>query len=176
MFAQYINSKSNLLYFRYYIQPQWVFDSVNSRELLPVNKYFAGEVLPPHLSPFVDKDRDPYQQYVPPEEAGLEDPSLLQATGVEDESESGEEVGLDNEPDAAQKLSVKPGKLFKEDPGESKRQEYQERKLREKMVKNKHRKLYKSMKQGKLERSKEVWLLKKKRKLIEEEKKATESQ
>ncbi|XP_050074172.1 pescadillo homolog [Anopheles maculipalpis] len=52
---------------RDYIQPQWLFDSVNQRRLLPTNKYFIGAVLPPHLSPFTNSRA----QYVPPEELAL---------------------------------------------------------------------------------------------------------
>lgn len=52
---------------RDYVQPQWLFDSVNQRRLLPTNKYFIGAVLPPHLSPFTTSKT----QYVPPEELAL---------------------------------------------------------------------------------------------------------
>uniref|UniRef100_A0A8C4YJ80 Pescadillo homolog n=1 Tax=Gopherus evgoodei TaxID=1825980 RepID=A0A8C4YJ80_9SAUR len=53
---------------RYYLQPQWVFDSVNAKMCLPVADYFPGVLLPPHLSPFVsEKDGD----YIPPEKLKL---------------------------------------------------------------------------------------------------------
>ncbi|XP_064620851.1 pescadillo homolog [Lineus longissimus] len=53
---------------RYYIQPQWIFDCINARKLLPVEDYFPGVTLPPHLSPFVEETED---DYVPPEKLKL---------------------------------------------------------------------------------------------------------
>ena len=59
---------TNKILNRYYIQPQWVYDSVNARLLLPVENYFIGEVLPPHLSPFIEESPN---DYVPPEKEAL---------------------------------------------------------------------------------------------------------
>ncbi|XP_012251511.2 pescadillo homolog [Athalia rosae] len=188
---------------RYYVQPQWVFDSVNARELLPVEKYLMGTMLPPHLSPFTDTLRD--QTYIPPEQRALLDPEFKVKTAEDDSEDSDdkedaeveeevnptskgqndadsdseasvdtpETVEINMKVDEAERerlkkkkgMKVKPGELAKENPWEQNRIEKQEFRLREKMIKKKHRNLYKSMMQGKEDRAKEIWLLRKKRRL-----------
>ncbi|EEF40952.1 pescadillo homolog [Ricinus communis] len=45
---------------REYVQPQWIYDCVNARIILPSDGYLVGRVPPPHLSPFVDNEAEGY--------------------------------------------------------------------------------------------------------------------
>lgn len=53
---------------RVYIQPQWVYDCINMKILLPTSEYLIGATLPPHLSPFVCEKRG---DYVPPDKVKM---------------------------------------------------------------------------------------------------------
>jgi len=84
---------------RFYIQPQWVFDSINHRDMLAVHKYFVGEPLPPHLSPFISEERR-VGDYVPPEEKemlGLNAKKDVLDQEKEEESEEEEEDEQEDE-------------------------------------------------------------------------------
>jgi pescadillo protein len=105
---------------RDYIQPQWVFDSVNQCKLLETNKYFLGEILPPHLSPFVSAKEE--GQYVPPEELALTNPEVLQKKGKNKESISDDEdededmeAGEEDEDDNQGQLEYALAKAYKEE-------------------------------------------------------------
>ncbi|KAL8180543.1 UNVERIFIED_CONTAM: mRNA-binding ribosome synthesis protein [Gekko kuhli] len=176
---------------RYYIQPQWVFDSVNARMCLPVADYFVGVMLPPHLSPFVtEKDGD----YIPPEKMKLlalqrgEEPEEDSEEEEEDEDEDsseGSEVEEDSDKEDEGRLKkmeaqrsqsknlpvkVTAGKVLKEDKQRlAEEQQSEEKRLAIMMMKKREKYLYQKIMFGKKRKIREANKLAEKRKVHDAE-------
>ncbi|KAI5965350.1 NOP7 [Candida pseudojiufengensis] len=78
---------------RTYIQPQWIFDCINAKQLNNVNDYAPGETLPPHLSPWGDSSG--YDPSLNKKASNVED-GEAEADEVEEEEEE-EDVEEDDE-------------------------------------------------------------------------------
>lgn len=78
---------------RTYVQPQWIWDSINDEELKRADLYAPGAQLPPHLSPFVRNIPGQYDPSEPPADQELEDDELEADSDFMDEQGVSEDEG-----------------------------------------------------------------------------------
>lgn len=154
---------------RSYIQPQWVFDSFNAGEQLPLDKYLPGVKLPSHLSPFVEEkigDYIPTERLEQLKKDGKDVSKFITAEAIEPSQCSTSKTKEGKE--KKEGMHVETGKVYKEST-ESKIAEVQSvKKMQEIMMPKKHKRVYKKMTFGIKRKEKEVKKLVVKKKKLEE--------
>ncbi|VDO18833.1 unnamed protein product, partial [Heligmosomoides polygyrus] len=142
---------------RRYIQPQWVFDSLNARRKLPTEMYMVGVQLPPHFSPFTKEQPG---DYVPLER--LEELRSLGQGRRRYEIELYVSAIVASEPPLPPKPKAKKVKKVEEEPKGMRatlgkmhkknrqleiNQQHSDVKMREIMMPKKHKRVYHSIRQ-----------------------------
>lgn len=163
---------------RRFVQPQWVYDSVNACMQLPVEEYAIGKALPPHLSPFVEDT----EGYIP--ERRQQILRLMREAAYLDEEEKEEEEKEDDRLERLQQqreAEIAKEHSSKEKSGEAgsmsaqrqmkrKREEEEDIEKRELLLRGNKRTKYKYLKKEEDAKEKEVALLKEKKKAIDKKK------